>query len=327
MTPTPEELILRGHHPLHEEVADALYLLEHLVASGYTRDEVMIDKAIVQTIKVTAALLGVRVQDGRLNPEPETGPQATISAAQWIEFELAYHRLSVFAAPITAQTLRDTRLPREGSSFLMFLFGPSPAQRFTWWLWIAALVFAGLVVGTQWGMRRFGPVFDGDVDWPNTSLQLLEILTPYFYGGLGACVYLLRSAHQYIYQRSFDLQRRSEYFNRILLGTLGGGAIMLFVDRVTDDSGEVVTLSSAALGFLAGYSTDFLFSAIERVIHAILPKVGLDSVQRSRPAPPVMAIGAGDTSLAQLLDRYQNATTDEDRKLYKSLIDKVRERL
>jgi len=326
MTPNPDEVPVSGELALSEEVADALYLLEHLVSSGYTREDKMVDKDIVETIKVTAALLGVQVLHGELARRHEP-VERSLSAAQWIAFELAYNRLSVFAAPMTAQTLRDTRTPREGGSLRMFLFGQSAAQRFTWWLWIAALMFAGLVVCTQWGMRRFGPVFDGNVDWPNTSLQLLEILTPYFYGGLGACVYLLRSAHQYIYQRTFDLQRRSEYFNRILLGTVGGGAIMLFVDHVSDDSGQVVTLSSAALGFLAGYSTDFLFSAIERIINAVLPKVGLDTVQHKAPAGPVMAIGIGDTDLAQLLDRYQAAQTDDEKQLYKSLIDKIRERL
>lgn len=121
------------------------------------------------------------------------------------------------------------------------------------------------------------------------------------------------------------MQRRSAYFNRILLGTVGGGAIMLFVDHVSDDSGQVVTLSSAALGFLAGYSTDFLFSTIERVINAILPKVGLDTVQR-RPAAPVASIATGDLTLAQLLHRHKDANTDDEKALHKSLIDKLRER-
>ena len=45
-----------------------------------------------------------------------------------------------------------------------------------------------------------------------------------------------------------------------------------------------IQLSSAALGFLAGYNTDFLFSTIERVMAALLPKVGIDSVQRADAA-------------------------------------------
>ena len=45
---------------------------------------------------------------------------------------------------------------------------------------------------------------------------------------VGACAYMLRSAHYFIYQRSFDTRRTPEYFNRILLGAISGGAIILF---------------------------------------------------------------------------------------------------
>ena len=85
---------------------------------------------------------------------------------------------------------------------------------------------------------------------------------PWIYGGLGACIFLLRTAHVFIYQRSFDVRRKPEYLNRILLGAASGGAIMLFVNQITDDQGNVFKLSSAALGFLAGYNTDFLFSTM-----------------------------------------------------------------
>jgi len=58
-------------------------------------------------------------------------------------------------------------------------------------------------------------------------------------------------------------------------GTISGGAILLFVNQITTEEGSVIQLSSAALGFLAGYSTDFLFNTIEQVIGAILAKVGI----------------------------------------------------
>jgi hypothetical protein len=152
-------------------------------------------------------------------------------------------------------------------------------------------------------------------------MQLVQILNPYAYGGLGSCVYLLRSAHQYIHERTFDIRRMPEYFNRILLGTISGGAIILFVEQITTDNGEVIKLSSAALGFLAGYSTDFLFSTIERIISAILPKTGLDSVKRQRIAtpqkPPI------DPTLKELMDRFEKAVDPDQRSLYKSLIEKM----
>ncbi len=39
-------------------------------------------------------------------------------------------------------------------------------------------------------------------------------------------------------------------------------------------------IAEGAFGFLASYSIDFLFQTLDRVIAAILPKTGLDTVAR-----------------------------------------------
>ena len=96
---------------------------------------------------------------------------------------------------------------------------------------------------------------------------------------------MLRSAHYFIYQRSFDVRRTPEYFNRILLGAISGGAIILFVTNLINDDGSSINLGAAALGFVAGYSTDFLFNTIERIVTAIFPKVAVETV----PADSSMA--------------------------------------
>jgi len=112
---------------------------------------------------------------------------------------------------------------------------------------------------------------------------LLDLLIPWAYGGLGACAFLLRSAHAFIYQRSFDLRRKPEYFNRILLGAISGGAIILFTKYLVDQEGTFAQLSASALGFVAGYSTDSLFNTIERIVNAIFPKVALETVPKESP--------------------------------------------
>jgi hypothetical protein len=86
-----------------------------------------------------------------------------------------------------------------------------------------------------------------------------------------------------------------------------------------------IALSAKVLGFLAGYNTDLLFGAIERVSAALLPKIGLQSVQRAPQVAPTVSID--DVSLKDLLDRYHAATTDEARKLYEDLIKKLRDRI
>lgn len=46
----------------------------------------------------------------------------------------------------------------------------------------------------------------------------------------------------------------------------------------------MAALSTSAVGFLCGYNTDFLFTAIERIAAALLPKVK----PPPDPPPPVL---------------------------------------
>jgi len=308
-----------------EQIDDALALLEHVISTGFKpASEQALPADCVRSIKMAAAKVAnadAPSTPGSPGVAGTTTPQ--LSAAQWLEFELAYHRLAQFTCPITAETLRNT--VETGGALLTGR--QAPALSFTRLLWLIALSFAAFVIVSEWGMVHYGPVQDGVVDAPNTFMQFVQILVPYGYGGLGSCVYLLKSGHRHLYERTFDLRRRPEYLNRIVLGTIAGGAIILFVDRLTDDDGNVVNLSAAALGFLAGYSTDFLYSAIERIVSAVLPKVGLTSVQRAAPARPATDINTSSTDLKDLMDRFERATTDESKALYRSLIERVRDRI
>ncbi len=92
---------------------------------------------------------------------------------------------------------------------------------------------------------------------------------PFVFGLLGALTFLLRSAHTYIAERTFDLNRRPEYYNRMVLGFLGGGIALLFVPS----TGTVTaTVGQNAVSFFVGYNTDYLFQMIERVAQAVFPK-------------------------------------------------------
>jgi hypothetical protein len=157
---------------------------------------------------------------------------------------------------------------------------------------VVASVIGAFVIYAEGKIYVLG--LEGDALTEVRLKNTLESMLPWAYGALGSCAYLLRSAHYYIYQRSFDLRRKPEYTNRVLLGAISGGAIILFVNYLVDDgSGTVLHLSSAALGFVAGYSTDFLFNTIERVIAAIFPKTDSDpKVQPARSAVRMPLVGS-----------------------------------
>lgn len=305
---------------LLSEIRDAVTLLNHAIETGHkSGDGRTLSGEIIQTIKEAALRTGAMSAPGATSPPAASPPMAPSDVAN---FEKAYYSLAEFMAPVTVHTLRATESP---TGFLWF--GKSQAFRFALTLWIISLGFAAMTIAANWGLAYFGNPEEGEVDLGNTLMQLVELLIPFAYGGLGSCVYLLRSAHTYIYERSFDTRRMPEYYNRIILGTIGGGAIVLFVDHLVGEGGESIALSAAALGFVGGYSTDFLFNSIERLIAAILPKVGLESV-RKRPsgAAKPIDVAAGDLTLKELVDRYESST-DDQKALYRSLIEKLRDRL
>jgi hypothetical protein len=287
---------------VRQEVADALYLLDYAVANGVKpTDGHTLAQDHVNTIKATAEKIGLIGT-----------ATSTLSAADWTAFELAYYDVATALSPVTAETLRNTQSkPYRERTWCEHFCGDSPAISFTRMLWVVTLLFGAFVIGSAWYQGVMAE--EGATGTYAKWRIFFELLTPWAYGGLGACVYLLRSAHTYIYQRSFDVRRKPEYFNRILLGAVAGGAIMLFVNQISDDEGNVVKLSSAALGFLAGYNTDFLFSAIERVSAAVLPKVGIDTVQQQAPG------GTQPTNLNDLAARMDNAQ-GADKEFYRSVL-------
>jgi hypothetical protein len=280
---------------VRQQVIDALELSRFVVATGVTdKDGKPLDFADIGTIQGAAASLGL------LDVTPGTATTAGATAARsmdtgaWNVFEQAYYRLAIATHPVTAETLRNTRYAAgAGATHAEFLVGrwrnAAPAQRFTWKLWLWTIGFAVFVLLTEAGINWLG--LSGDVEgWRKVSKDLLQALQPWAYGGLGACAFLLRSGHYYIYARSFDLRRTPEYYNRILLGALSGGAIILFSDYLMTQDDSVSHIGSTALGFIAGYSSDFLFNTIERIITAIFPKVQVETVKRDKDkktaAPP-----------------------------------------
>jgi hypothetical protein len=324
---TAGKRISLGSERINKLVSDALTLSNFAISIGAkTADGDPLPFGDIATIQTMGAKLGEFDPKSRVPAQPSgVAPQAvpSITTDEWNALCLAYYRLATLLSPVTAETLRDT----EGTSRSVEesidpqltpswrfvckwrdrILGYSPALRFTRWLWIVAIVIAAFVVWAEWRIFALGQ--EADVDKPIRALlmmvnvkeakQLLESLVPWAYGALGACAYLLRSAHTYIYRRCFDLRRKPEYFNRILLGAISGGAIILYTKYLVDQDGTTVSLGSAALGFIAGYSTDFLFNTIERIVTAIFPKVGLETVSQSavKAKPADLPTNVTDTEI------------------------------
>ena len=126
----------------------------------------------------------------------------------------------------------------------------------------------------------------------NESEQVLRVISefilPLLYGLLGACVYVLRDLTNTIRSVTFSKSSMINYSLRLIMGPLVGIAVGLFlgtpavnlvggsnlVDNpvMTAVPPTIPSLSTMALAFLAGYSVEVLFSALDTLIGAFAIK-------------------------------------------------------
>lgn len=107
------------------------------------------------------------------------------------------------------------------------------------------------------------------------DLMALYVL-PIFYGWLGACAYVLRSISNQVRMRIFTRATKIQLNLRIVLGALAGLSIAWFV-KTGGGEGLLGNITGLALAFLAGYSVELLFSAMDALIGAF---------SRDNPAVP-----------------------------------------
>ncbi len=107
---------------------------------------------------------------------------------------------------------------------------------------------------------------------PLASFVLIALqgyVLPLLYGLLGACTYVLRMLSDEIRNLTYTLKSHIRYKVRLVLGTLSGLAITWFFQP----SAEVFkSLSPLAIAFLAGYSVEILFAAMDRFVGAFSTK-------------------------------------------------------
>jgi hypothetical protein len=260
----------------NQQIEDARELLNFAIAEGRAVE----DRIIEEIDKSEALLLS------------STFPSLEARTA----FEKAYRDLARFLAPVTVQTLRATADAAGRTTFLLARRKPrSEAIIWSRRLWGLTSLFALLALFGE----NLNQILKGAElpPWDKVGNKLcpweivnsvFQVLVPFTYGALGSVANLLRSCHQYIYKRQFDPNRIPEYYNRIFLGIVSGGVIVLYIQG---DTGQgTIKFGAAALGFLAGYSNDVLFAAIERTIAAILPKADTETSRGAQSTPTSTSI-------------------------------------
>src|SRR5262249_4911162 len=193
------------------QVRDALALSQFAVQSGFkASDGTPIPPEIISHIETASARLGF-LQEVDFSPNGKTDgsirARGSISPAEWVEFQLAYYKLSTLMSPITAESLNDTDAGQTSADPFCWkhwqqkILGASPANRFTRGIWIAAVFFALFVVGADCLLAFI--IKNGnlpDIWWS----KLFQILILYAYGGPRATAHLLRVPHTFIYKSPFQ---------------------------------------------------------------------------------------------------------------------------
>jgi hypothetical protein len=87
---------------------------------------------------------------------------------------------------------------------------------------------------------------------------------PLLYGLLGACAYIIRTVSVEIQQVRYSQETHTRFELRLFLGALAGLAVVWFIKP--DD--PHITIPTVALAFLAGYSVELVFVAMDRLVAA-----------------------------------------------------------
>jgi hypothetical protein len=314
---------------LAKRICDAALLLDYALAKGIDIDSAT-NKAIrvLQRRKQFIIDSDVGLVD-IANPEYEK---------ILLKFDDAYRDLSATMKPVRADTLRATD-PDCGRIYLSLGLGTLRSEAEIWsfkmWMFTGfALLFIATTEFLQELATGWYPLNSGfEMDWVydmHLFLVGFNILLPFFYGLLGACLYLLPKCHDFVSNRSFDRLRIAEYKSRMLLGFASGGIVMYFVSQIAvgdaneaADGDEIIKLSAPVLAIIAGYNTDFIFQAIERLVAAILPKVGIASAKRAQPANP----GIHKVSIQSLTDALLASENEADKVIIRSMLEAARKRL
>jgi hypothetical protein len=309
--PEPNEQLVR----MVSQVNDAKFLLAWAVSHGKTIED--------RIVRIICAF-------------DEDLPRSAHMAEACAAFAAAYRDLVAATNGVTAATLHATseqgadkvewEIPILRLLPLFRIPGLSVAKRWSMRLWAYTATFALIIIAAEnynevlQGFFARDESTEGPSLWWYITNTVLQNILPFAYGGLGAATYLLRSAHVFLHERTFDPNRIPEYFNRLLVGAVAGGTIKLLINQVPD-AGATIEVSSAALGFVAGYNADLLFRSVERVIEALLPRVGVETLRRQRlTVPPLPA-------LQVLTEQMMNAQNPEDKEVIRGLIAKVKERI
>ena len=184
-----------------------------------------------------------------------------------------YTDLTATTRPINGRTLLDSR--EEGWERL------SGIATVTGVFFILAV---GNHIVDNWVADMVEPDEGNILFWLNMKRYVWDYLTPFFWGALGACVYLMKNVQDLATELQYEHHRLQGWMTRILLGGIFGAIVLMIYDPSAATS-EAIPLSSSAVGFLAGLGVKVVYGAFESTIEFLAKKFGVPQLRTADARP------------------------------------------
>jgi hypothetical protein len=251
-------------------------------------------------------------------------PQATLTGEQLCEteamLEILYTKIAQLVAPVTIDTLRATsdKYPIHRSGWIAWLLGSGSLGR----NFLRQLFWAGILLLVLMFVGEYLYISDV-ITWKIKNFIIF--LVPFFYGAIGSWIYLYKTLTNFYLDRCLNPKEVSTQWLRLFMGSLGGGITVHLLLHVNDSIGSIAVYgnpqnrfaSMAAIGLLAGYSVDFFYNMLDRLLKTLLPPPeNRDSTSTPLPTAKQMQMEA-------LLKRLNEAENDHDKAIIRALLDKL----
>lgn len=110
---------------------------------------------------------------------------------------------------------------------------------------------------------------------------VLDYLSPFLWGAMGSCVYLLKIFSDLAESHTFNENKLQGWGTRITLGAVLGGVIQFVYDLSVFINGSL-KLDANAIGFLPGVGVKVVYGALEKTIESLSALMNLDSIKKEK---------------------------------------------
>lgn len=213
-------------------------------------------------------------------PESDSQPTALEDAKRQTSVDaetvILYARLSQLTAPVNGRTLMETEEKFKRAVFPLHV----------WTLLILAIVILNEVL-KLWFADMEQPEEGALLHLIEWRGYILDVCSPFLWGALGSCIWLLKRLSDIAEGRCFDRAISRGWTTRILLGGVLGGIIQYLYDPQVFVTGTF-KLGASALGFLTGVGVKVVYGAIEKSIEILTQKLNLDQKKENKDSAAVV---------------------------------------